>query len=75
MEEESKAKNFLVFQSKRKIISLCKNFLVLLEDAQVSEKCIPDEVYQKIRKRVLDYGNDAIRDLEENYTNFDIIFK
>jgi hypothetical protein len=36
---------------------------------------IPEEEYQRIRKRILDYGNDTIREMEENLENFDIKLK
>ena len=73
---EGKSGNeFIAFHNRRKIINLCKNFLILVEDLKVNGKSVPSEDYQKIRKRVLDYGNDSIREFEENLENFDIEFK
>jgi predicted esterase YcpF (UPF0227 family) len=71
--EVDKAKEFLNFQSKRKIISLCKNFLVLLEDVK-DDGCMSDEYYQKLRKKVLDDGNDAVREIEEYHNRLNITF-
>lgn len=73
--EDSKSKDFVTFHSRRKIINLCKNFLVLVEDLKINNQPISPEDFQKIRKRVLDYGNDTIREFEENLENFDIRFK
>jgi len=61
----NKAKDFIKFQNRRKIIGLCKNFLCTIEDIQSEKGVITDEQYQRVRKRVLDHGNDAIRELEE----------
>jgi hypothetical protein len=65
---------FINFQNKRKILNLCKGFLMLLEDEEV-QGCVDGEKYKKIRKRVLDYGNDAIRELDEHLDNFKVDFK
>jgi|TARA_B100001105_G_C22279578_1_gene394702 predicted component of type VI protein secretion system len=34
-----------------------------------------EEDFQRARKRVLDYGNDAIREIEENIEKFEIRLK
>ena len=60
---EDKGRDFIKFHHRRKTINLCKSFLVLLEDSK--DEVLTDKKYQKIRKRVLDSGNDAIRELEE----------
>tara|TARA_Y100000310_G_scaffold344389_1_gene456904 strand:+ start:64 stop:288 length:225 start_codon:yes stop_codon:yes gene_type:complete len=73
--EDNKGRDFVTFHNRRKVINLCKNFLVLVEDLKINDKSIPPEDFQKIRKRVLDYGNDTIREFEENLENFDITFK
>ena len=68
MEElKDKGRDFIKFHHRRKIINLCKSFLILLEDENLK-----DEKYQKIRKRVLDTGNDAIREFDEHLDNFEI---
>ena len=71
---ENKAKEFLRFQNKRKVISLCKSFLVLLEDVKDEPDRLTDEYYQKLRKKVLDGGNDAIREFDEYTDKLDISF-
>ncbi len=67
-EEPDKAREFIKFHHKRKTINLCKSFLLLLEDQK--GETITEEKYQKIRKRILDGGNDAIREFEEHLNNF-----
>ena len=74
MRDKVSPENFINFQSKRKILNLCKTFLILLEDSG-AEKCLDKDKYQQVRKRVLDHGNDAIRELEEHLSNFNINFK
>ena len=71
--EEGKAQEFLVYQSKRKIISLSKGFLILLEDIR-DEGSISDETYQKLRKKILDSSNDASREMEEYISKMNVSF-
>ena len=68
------AKDFVQFQNQRKIIGLCKNFLFLIEDIKNEKGVLDEEAYQRVRKRVLDYGNDTIREMDENFKNLDIKF-
>ena len=72
MEDSDKSKEFLRFQMRRKVTNLYKNFLFILEDIQGEGYDIPEEVFQRHRKRILDYGNDTIRELEENLESFKI---
>jgi len=60
-----KAKDFLSFQVNRKVTSLYKSFLFILEDLQDSGYNISDSVFQRYRKRVLDHGNDTVREINE----------
>ena len=69
-EEPDKGREFIKFHHKRKSIYLCKSFLFLLEDLKGAS--ITEEKYQNIRKRVLDMGNDSIREFDEHLENFDI---
>ena len=69
------AKDFVTFQVSRKVTNLYKQFLFLLEDLQDQGYDIPDEVFQRMRKRVLDHGNDAIREIEENLEKLDITLR
>ena len=72
---DDKSKSFLVFHLRRKVVNLYKNYLFILEDLKKDGYDIPEEEYQRIRKRILDYGNDTIREIEENVENFDIKLK
>jgi hypothetical protein len=62
---ESKASEFIRFQINRKIVNLYKNFLMTLEDLRDPRYQIPEEVHKRLRKKTLDYGNDALREIEE----------
>ena len=75
MEKEDKSREFINFQIQRKVVNLYKNFLFMLEDLRDQGYDIPDEVYQRMRKRVLDHGNDAIREIEENLEKLDITLR
>ena len=70
----NKAKEFIKFQNRRKILNLSKNFLFLIEDIQAESGVISDETFQRMRKRVLDHGNDTIRELEETLDTVKINF-
>jgi len=73
MEEKgNREKDFLEFQINRKVKNLYKSFLFILEDLKDQDYNIDDETYQKLRKRVLDYGNDTTREIEDYLDNFDI---
>ena len=65
--QTSKEKDYLSFQIRRKIINLYKNFFFILEDAKLT-----DEQYQKNRKRILDLGNDTIREIEDDINKFNV---
>ncbi len=67
-----KMKEFIVFQNRRKVINLYKNFLILLEDLKEDGYNISEDKYQRLRKKVLDSGNDAIRQFEEELNNIDL---
>jgi len=55
------------------IKKLYLNFLYLVEDLRDQNK-ISLEDFQRIRKRILDSGNDCYRDIEDQLNNFDLIF-
>lgn len=74
MENGDKSKDFLRFQVNRKVTNLYKNFLFMIEDLYNSGE-ISEESFQRLRKRVLDYGNDTIREIEENLDSFDFKLK
>ena len=74
MEEASdKGRDFIKFHHRRKTINLCKSFLFLLEDLKGG--AVTEEKYQKIRKRILDMGNDSIREFDEHLENFNVNIK
>ena len=75
MDKETKEQEFLKFQVTRKVTNLYKNFLFILEDLKHEDYNISDESYKKSRKRVLDYGNDTIREIEEYLEKFDVRLK
>jgi hypothetical protein len=73
--ENDPIKDITLFQIKRKITNIYKNFFFILEDLSDSGYNINDETYQKIRKRVLDNANDAVREIEESFTKINITLK
>ena len=75
MDKENKEQEFLKFQVTRKVTNLYKNFLFILEDLKDEDYNISDESYKKSGKRVLDYGNDTIREIEEYLDKFNIRLK
>jgi predicted esterase YcpF (UPF0227 family) len=72
---EHKIKDLTLFQIKRKITNIYKNFFFILEDLSDSGYNLNEETYAKIRKRVLDNANDAIREIEEYFNTIDINLK
>ena len=70
-----KEKEFLQFQVQRKVVSLYKSFLFILEDLKAQGYDIDEDMYQRCCKRVLDQGNDTIREIEDYLNNFDIRLK
>lgn len=73
--ENDPIKDMTLFQIKRKITNIYKNFFFILEDLNDSGYNIDDETYQKIRKRILDNANDALREIEENFNKLNISLK
>lgn len=75
MDNGQKHQDFLSFVVRRKVTNLYKQFLFTLEDLKDSNPEMDEEDFQRARKRVLDYGNDAIREIEENIEKFEIRLK
>jgi hypothetical protein len=73
--ENDPIKDMTLFQIKRKITNIYKNFFFILEDLTDSGYNINDETYQKMRKRILDNANDAVREIEESFTKLNITLK
>jgi len=62
--------NFIKGVINRDVKKLYLGFLYMLEDLQGNNK-IDGEEFQRIRKRVLDYGNNCTRNIEEQLDSFD----
>lgn len=58
----------------RDVKKLYLSFLYSLEDLKNQDK-ISDDEFQRMRKRVLDYGNNCYRNIEEELDNFDFKLK
>jgi hypothetical protein len=54
----------------RDIKKLYLSFLYTLEDLESQNK-ISEEDFNRLRKRVLDHGNNCYRNIEEQLNNFD----
>jgi ferredoxin-fold anticodon binding domain-containing protein len=54
----------------RDVKKLYLSFLYTLEDLKSQDKITEDE-FQRLRKRVLDYGNNCYRNIEEELDSFD----
>lgn len=57
----------------RDVKKLYLSFLYLVEDLNKNGKISEDE-FQRLRKRILDHGNDCYRNIEDQLNNFDIKF-
>jgi hypothetical protein len=68
----SKEQDYLSFQVRRKVTSLFKNYFIILEDLIRENPSISQEKYNQIRKRILDYSNDTIREIEQDIEQFKI---
>ena len=73
--ENDALKDITLFQIKRKITNIYKNFFFILEDLGDSGYNINDETYQKMRKRILDNANDAFREIEESFSKLNVTLK
>lgn len=73
--EKSAAEGFVEFQIDRNITNLYKSFLIILEDLSDPPYNLPEEVRIKLRKKILDSGNDTIRELNVLISKFDLKFK
>jgi len=66
--------NFVIGAVCNEVKKLYLSLLYSTEDL-TSQGKINEEDYQFLRKRILDYGNNAIRNLEVQLDNFDFTFK
>lgn len=67
-------RNFIKGFIKRSVTRLFLSFIYILEDL-VSDGKITEEEFQRTRKRILDKGNNCIRDIFNELENFDFLFK
>jgi hypothetical protein len=58
----------------REVKKLYLSFLYTAEDLAKNGK-LSEEDFAYLRKRILDYGNNTVRNLEEQLDNFDFTFK
>jgi len=73
--QESPASDFIRFQVNRQIITLFKNCLIILEDLKLDHPDISDEDFKRSRKKILDYGNSTLREMEAYLDKVEITFK
>lgn len=66
-------KNFIFGFIKKSVTRLFLSFIYILEDI-VADGRMSDEEFQKLRKRILDYGNNTVRDINKELENFDFLF-
>jgi hypothetical protein len=66
--------NFIKGFIKRSITGLFLSFIYMLEDL-ASDNKISQEDFQKLRKRILDNGNNCIRNIDNELENFDFLLK
>jgi hypothetical protein len=60
----------LRFRRNVKLPIFTNRFFFILEDLESDGIKIPEDRHQKIRKRILDLGNDTIRELEDYFDKF-----
>ena len=75
-EENNKLEEFVKFQINRKVINLYKTFFIILEDLQEQGFLnMSSATYNRIRKKILDGGNDCIREIEDYLEKLDVSLK
>lgn len=67
--------DYLKFHIARSVTNLFKNYLFLFDVLEERGYHFGEEDYKFIRKKILDYGNDVIRDLTAEVEKFDISLK
>lgn len=74
--ENQTAADILSFQIRKDVTQLYKKFLNVLEDIRIDNpNMIDDTKFNHLRKRILDFGNDTIRGLEEQLYQFVVDFR
>ncbi len=73
---DSKLEEFVKFQINRKVINLYKTFFIILEDLQEQGFLkMSSASYNRVRKKILDGGNDCIREIEDYLEKLDVSIK
>ena len=73
---DAKLEEFVKFQINRKVINLYKTFFIILEDLQEQGFLkMSSASYSRVRKKVLDGGNDCIREIEDYLEKLDVSIK
>jgi hypothetical protein len=66
--------NFVIAAVTGEIKKLYLSFLYSAEDLVKTNK-LSEEDYQWLRKRILDYGNNSIRNIDTQLNSFDFSFR
>ncbi len=66
--------SIILYQNRRQTTYLFKFLLVILEDLR-DQNLLSEEYFNQTRTRILDVGNQNIRDLEELIEKFEIRYK
>jgi hypothetical protein len=66
--------NFVLGFVSRDVKKLYLGFLYVLEDLRDQNK-IDEQEFERLRKRVLDHGNNCYRNIEEQLNTFDFKIK
>lgn len=67
--------DYLKFHAARSITNLFKNYLALFEVLEERGYRFGEEDYKFVRKKILDYGNNTIRELNGEIDKFDILLR
>lgn len=74
MLDQDKVKEYVQFHFQRGVCRLYKNYLFILEDLKNNRYNINTD-YPILRKKVLDDGNDLVRDIESYFDKIDVLLK
>lgn len=61
---------FVLVSINKEVKKLYLSFLYLIEDLKLNHK-ITEEEFTLLRKRILDYGNNCYRNIEDQLNTFD----
>lgn len=75
IDKSKEISEFFKFQTQRKITNLYKNLLIILEDIKNPPYNLKEEDFKRIRKKILDCGNDTAREIEQDFDKISIYLK